>query len=497
MDPDVSVEAEDLHPCRRMDTDGESPYFNDYRRGESLRRILTVVSLVASLLMAVPALAVPSNDDLANARDIGSLPFAHSFNNTEATMEPDEPTFCNISNTVWYRWTAPSDRRVSLELTGANYSQIVAIFRGTSYDNLSLVDCYWGTTTVMLDPIPGENYLLQVGNTGWGTPGNLDLDMRHVGSILGTVTDNGGFPIEGICVNAVEEDGRTKGSSTGADGRYRINDLRTGRYRMSFYPCYWDSRYQGEWYHDGSDYSTASLIELTSAELTIDESLADVPPFRGAWAYVSGMWGCDDLGADVNLLNQNNVTAGPRAFDVYLDGSLVLSEQVPAASSLWRTVWIADDLRYHTIRVESEGTVLTNQDVRVTRCPDFALTHLEVEGVRLRTDQVELVSPGHNRLITFEMDNLVPESEPVWVDVEFRACPVSTGTCSLIRTISMGSVDGKVRGSFQWNALGYLGDVEITATIIAYDDRNFSNNQRKAQHYVIVGGSGLGVGPAT
>src|SRR5688500_20132345 len=58
-----------------------------------------------------PALAAPpANDDFSSAIVIGSLPYSHSVDNTEATLELEEQESCSVMpQSVWYSFTPISD----------------------------------------------------------------------------------------------------------------------------------------------------------------------------------------------------------------------------------------------------------------------------------------------------------------------------------------------------------------------------------------------------
>lgn len=91
-------------------------------RTTHLRRRLLAPILAAALLCvaaAPDALAAPPNDDFASATAVASVPFSHTVDTTGATLQPDEPQFCNPADTsVWYAVTASEDTLVSASVEG-------------------------------------------------------------------------------------------------------------------------------------------------------------------------------------------------------------------------------------------------------------------------------------------------------------------------------------------------------------------------------------------
>src|SRR4029453_5973221 len=91
-------------------------------------------------------------------------------------------------------------------------------------------------------------------------------------AIGGTVKDSSGAPLAGVAVEAsgpaLIEKNRT--AVTDAAGRYRIEDLRPGRYRVTFRLEGWQS-----FVHDGVEL-TGSLTAIVSAQLAIGALTAEV-----------------------------------------------------------------------------------------------------------------------------------------------------------------------------------------------------------------------------
>ena len=89
------------------------------------------------------------------------------------------------------------------------------------------------------------------------------------GSLSGTVLDGAGHPISGICVQV---DGGP-GVQTDATGRYELDGLAAGGYRLQYSDCNPSPSYVSQWYlghTDQADADTVTVVDL------VDTPLADV-----------------------------------------------------------------------------------------------------------------------------------------------------------------------------------------------------------------------------
>ena len=171
-----------------------------FRKG--LQALVLIAMLVFSLAPTgvSPAYAAPPpNDTFANARNVTSIPFQHIVSTTEATetdlKDPDAiscegKTLARGKRTVWYRYEATSNRGIHANTIGSDYDTYIAVWRGTSLNNLTLVTCdddvfsdyysevlfaakagntyyievagYAGTVAVPNQPQPGGNLHFQI-----------------------------------------------------------------------------------------------------------------------------------------------------------------------------------------------------------------------------------------------------------------------------------------------------------------------------------------------
>jgi Family of unknown function (DUF6299) len=109
----------------------------------SLQRAVAVAGLAATSVLVVAAApaaaAAPTNDTIAGATVITSLPFLDSVDTTEATTDADELAAAQpclalgapaIERAVWYTGTVQADTALAVDVTASNYSAGIAAFAG-------------------------------------------------------------------------------------------------------------------------------------------------------------------------------------------------------------------------------------------------------------------------------------------------------------------------------------------------------------------------------
>ena len=88
--------------------------------------------------------ASPNNDDFVDA-EVLVVPSEFDASSRGATRELLEPDHCTGSggdhSSVWWKWTAPEDGLLTVDLSGSGFDTILAIYTGTSINALTLVAC--------------------------------------------------------------------------------------------------------------------------------------------------------------------------------------------------------------------------------------------------------------------------------------------------------------------------------------------------------------------
>ena len=136
---------------------------------------LTLGASVLALPGAALAGSAPANDSFSAATQIAYLPFEDSYvDNTSATLEDGESDvgcFGDIGSTVWYRISPSSSYAIRVRVVPVtDIDTVVAVFDGTSFDNLFAISCAdeftnHGTETAIAPLVGGRSYYIQVG--GW------------------------------------------------------------------------------------------------------------------------------------------------------------------------------------------------------------------------------------------------------------------------------------------------------------------------------------------
>ncbi len=102
----------------------------------ALRRLNAFILFFTFSLTIVPlvveeAAAQPTNDDLADAVDITSLPYSDSATNIDATIEDDEAGVGHAS--VWWSFTPSDDGTLVVDTYGSNINTTLSIWTGAGH----------------------------------------------------------------------------------------------------------------------------------------------------------------------------------------------------------------------------------------------------------------------------------------------------------------------------------------------------------------------------
>src|SRR6266446_6611059 len=93
--------------------------------------LLAPVGVIAWLSVgAATGKAQPVNDNWANAQTLSGVWASATNDNSNATGEPGEPSHAGFpaTNSIWYKWTAPSDGEVTVDTIGSGFGQLQPIF---------------------------------------------------------------------------------------------------------------------------------------------------------------------------------------------------------------------------------------------------------------------------------------------------------------------------------------------------------------------------------
>lgn len=149
------------------------------------RATMLVGAALAALLLAAPtALAAPANDNFDSATQIAALPFSHTVDSADATVQDGEPQFCSfVDNSVWYAITPSADMLLRADASGTWSSAQVNVYRQdtTGLGGLSFLDCQnWSSEPAVFRVSAGETYYLQASSLSYYGGGQLRINVQEV-----------------------------------------------------------------------------------------------------------------------------------------------------------------------------------------------------------------------------------------------------------------------------------------------------------------------------
>jgi hypothetical protein len=203
-------------------------------RAQALWRLAVLAAVVVPLLvmMGAPASASPpSNDDIANATEITSLPFREVVDLSQATWDfsTDSSRCAGYGRSVWYSFTPASDELVAFDPSASNYYMDIDVFTG-SPGALSFVGCRQ-LGGYVLNAIGGTTYWIMASTNCCAAPPNPILDLYVYPAVAppqatvsiesGTADRGGNVTINGTldCAGIAPTGGRIAGTVRQSVGR--------------------------------------------------------------------------------------------------------------------------------------------------------------------------------------------------------------------------------------------------------------------------------------
>jgi hypothetical protein len=128
----------------------------------------TAAELTFSLKFRAAGPPAVANDNFADARQLAALPFSDVVDNTEATSEDGEPTWCGPTNeTIWYRFTPTSTGVVRADTSGSAFPiSELAVYEQNAggFGGLSFTGCVFNGNPLYFTAEAGHTYYLQAGS---------------------------------------------------------------------------------------------------------------------------------------------------------------------------------------------------------------------------------------------------------------------------------------------------------------------------------------------
>lgn len=136
-----------------------------------------------------------TNDNLANAHTISSVPFSGHTDTRTATRQAEDPTSCSaVGGTAWYRYTPSKDTNLRANTFGTNYADALAVFEATSPHDLTPVGCNsspTGNAQLGFRARAGGTYLFQI--SGVASGGALVFNLAPAGQTVPVPGEGFGF----------------------------------------------------------------------------------------------------------------------------------------------------------------------------------------------------------------------------------------------------------------------------------------------------------------
>src|SRR5438132_9748728 len=160
----------------------------------------------------------PANDNFADAQGLSGSSASVSGTSVGATREAGEPNHAGNpgGHSVWYVWTAPSSRTVTVDTVGSSFDTLLAVYTGSSVSALTTVasnDDLSSTTKqsrAAFTPVAGATYRIAVDGKS-GVTGHivLTLDQSPVNDDFANCEFIGGAngSVTGSNVSASKESG--------------------------------------------------------------------------------------------------------------------------------------------------------------------------------------------------------------------------------------------------------------------------------------------------
>jgi hypothetical protein len=132
------------------------------------------------------------SDYFATCAALSGASGSYADETTFATKEPGEPSHAGNpgGHSLWYCWTAPTNRPVTFDTLGSTFDTLLAVYTGNNVSNLTLIaanDDIAGWTNrqsrVTFTPVTGATYHLVVDGFG-GAAGIAVLNWNQTGAAL-------------------------------------------------------------------------------------------------------------------------------------------------------------------------------------------------------------------------------------------------------------------------------------------------------------------------
>lgn len=168
------------------------------------RRSLLILStlVTSSALFNLVVAAPPTNDDFADAILLSGSFDTASSSTVDATREEGEPSWAGSSATTWFRWRAPDDGRITLQVIDDGLDHFrLTIWQGTNFANLTALASINDGFDAELPNFPVAKDTLYYFSVGMYSSSTSDRDPFEIAVVLHTDTDINSLNVRGAPYN--------------------------------------------------------------------------------------------------------------------------------------------------------------------------------------------------------------------------------------------------------------------------------------------------------
>jgi hypothetical protein len=142
---------------------------------------LLLAGLAALVFVSLAVAAAPSNDDVAQATNITSLPFADTVSLAEATVAAGDLDCSGLddTHTVWYRITPQADMRLGLRTVNEEGIEVSTTVASGQPGSFTQLQCSFSQAQG-LDVTAGTSYYIQLATAGIDPGPVVDFSVVRV-----------------------------------------------------------------------------------------------------------------------------------------------------------------------------------------------------------------------------------------------------------------------------------------------------------------------------
>jgi hypothetical protein len=164
-----------------------------------MRLLLAVLAVLFFVPLALAA--APSNDDVAQATEITTLPFADTVSLADATAAAGDLDCSGIedTHTVWYRITPQADMRLGLRTVNADGIEVSTTVASGQPGSFTQLQCSFSQTQA-LDVTAGTSYYIQLATAGTDPGPVVDFSVMPVEPLAVKIAPSRNVPLNGAAV---------------------------------------------------------------------------------------------------------------------------------------------------------------------------------------------------------------------------------------------------------------------------------------------------------